>query len=95
MRDSNDKLTTRLRRPRKDRRGFDLIGDGLPLGLLWFEGPDAIADAVNYTKFYSLSQYCLPPEITTCYPRSVNRNIFYIIGVIVVIVIVLKVLHVF
>ena len=30
-----------------------------------------------------------------CYERSVNRNIFYIIGVIVVIVIVLKVLHVF
>jgi hypothetical protein len=40
--------------------------------------------------------YCLPPGIATCYPRSVNRNsIFYIIGVIVVIVIVLKVLHVF
>ena len=38
---------------------------------------------------------CLPPEIATCYPRSVNRNIFYIIGVIVVIVIVLKVLGVF
>jgi hypothetical protein len=37
----------------------------------------------------------LPPEIATCYPRSVNRNIFYIIGVIVVIVIVLKVLGVF
>jgi hypothetical protein len=37
--------------------------------------------------------YCLPPGIATCYPRSVNRNIFYIIGVIVVIV--LKVLHVF
>jgi hypothetical protein len=30
-----------------------------------------------------------------CYPRSVSRNIFYIIGVIVVIVIVLKVLGVF
>ena len=29
------------------------------------------------------------------YSLSVNRNIFYIIGVIVVIVIVLKVLHVF
>ncbi len=40
-------------------------------------------------------KYCLPPGIATCYPRSVNRNIFYIIGVIVVIVIVLKVLHVF
>jgi hypothetical protein len=39
--------------------------------------------------------YCLPPGIAACYPRSVNRNIFYIIGVIVVIVIVLKVLHVF
>jgi hypothetical protein len=39
--------------------------------------------------------YCLPPGIATCYPRSVNRNIFYIIGVIVVIVIVLKVLGVF
>jgi hypothetical protein len=38
---------------------------------------------------------CLPPGMPTCYPRSVNRNIFYIIGVIVVIVIVLKVLHVF
>jgi hypothetical protein len=42
-------------RPRKDRRGFELIGDRLPLGLLWFEGPDALADAVIYAKFYSRS----------------------------------------
>jgi len=42
-------------RPRKDRPGFDLIGDRLPLGLLWFEGPDAIVDAVIYAKFYSRS----------------------------------------
>jgi len=42
-------------RPRKDRRGFDLISDRLPLGLLWFEGPDAIVDAVNYAKFCSRS----------------------------------------
>ena len=42
-------------RPRKDRRGFDLIGDRLPLGLLWFEGPDALVDAVIYAKFYSRS----------------------------------------
>jgi hypothetical protein len=40
-------------RPRKDRRGFDLIGDRLPLGFLWFQGPDAIVDAVNYAKFCS------------------------------------------
>jgi hypothetical protein len=39
--------------------------------------------------------YCLPSGMATCYPRAVNRNIFYIIGVIVVIVIVLKVLGVF
>jgi hypothetical protein len=39
--------------------------------------------------------YCLSPEMATCYPRSVSRNIFYIIGVIVVIIIVLKVLGVF
>jgi hypothetical protein len=43
-------------RPRKDRRGFDLIGDQLALGLLWFEGPDAIVDAVSYAKFFSRSQ---------------------------------------
>jgi hypothetical protein len=42
-------------RPRKDRRGFDLIGDRLPLGLVWFEGPDAISDAFNYAKFCSRS----------------------------------------
>jgi hypothetical protein len=43
-------------RPRKDRRGFDLIGDPLPLGLLWFEGPDAIVDAVSYAMFFSRPQ---------------------------------------
>jgi hypothetical protein len=42
-------------RPRKDRRGFDLIGDRLPLGLLWFEGPDAMGDAVNYARVFSRS----------------------------------------
>jgi hypothetical protein len=43
-------------RPRKDRRGFDLISDRLPLGLLWFEGPDAFGEAVRYAKFFSRSQ---------------------------------------
>ena len=42
-------------RPRKDRRGFDLLGNRLPLGLLWFEGADALVDAVTYTKLYSRS----------------------------------------
>ena len=48
------------------------------------------------SSFFLVAQTkCLPPGIATCYPRSVNRNIFYIIGVIVVIVIVLKVLRLF
>ena len=42
-------------RPREDRRGYDLISDRLPLGLLWFEGPDALVDALIYAKFYSSS----------------------------------------
>jgi hypothetical protein len=40
-------------RPRKDRRGIDLISERLPLGVLWFEGADAIEDAVNYAKRFS------------------------------------------
>jgi hypothetical protein len=30
-------------RPRKDRRGVDLISDALPFGRLWYRGPDAIS----------------------------------------------------
>ena len=47
-------------RARKDRRGIDLIGERLPLGVLWFKGPDAIKDAVNYAKSCS---YPHPPII--------------------------------
>ena len=35
-------------RPRRDRRGFDLISDALPFGGLWYTKPD---DAVSYAKF--------------------------------------------
>jgi hypothetical protein len=42
-------------RPREDCRGLNLIGDCLPLGLLWFEGPEAISDAVTYARFFSRS----------------------------------------
>ena len=55
------------------------------------EAPPGVEEDRNHTR----QLYSLPQGIATCYPRSVNRNIFYIIGVIVVIVIVLKVLHVF
>jgi hypothetical protein len=41
-------------RPRKDRRGFDLISDALPFGRLWYARAE---DAIGYAKFYSRSHH--------------------------------------
>ena len=35
-------------RPRRDKRGFDLISDALPFGRLWYGEPDAVASAIDY-----------------------------------------------
>ena len=40
-------------RPRKDKRGVDLISDVLPFGRLWYDEPNAISNAVGYAQFYS------------------------------------------
>ena len=42
-------------RPRKDKRGVDLISDVLPFGRLWYAGLNAISNAVDYAEFYSRS----------------------------------------
>ena len=42
-------------RPRKDKRGVDLISDALPFCRLWYSEPDAISNAINYAKFFSRS----------------------------------------
>ena len=42
-------------RPRKDHRGVDLISDALPFGRLWYAKPNAISNAIGYTKFFSRS----------------------------------------
>jgi hypothetical protein len=42
-------------RPRKDKRGVDLISDVLPFGRLWYGEPDAASNAINYAKFFSRS----------------------------------------
>jgi len=42
-------------RPRKDRRGVDLISDALPFGRLWYGEPDAVSNAVDYAKHRSRS----------------------------------------
>jgi hypothetical protein len=39
--------------PRKDHRGVDLISHALPFGRLWYAGPNATSNAVDYAKFYS------------------------------------------
>jgi hypothetical protein len=39
-------------RPRKDKRGVDLISDKLPFGALWYTKTD---DAIAYAKFRSRS----------------------------------------
>jgi hypothetical protein len=43
-------------RPRKDRDGFDLIGDRLRFGPIWYAGPDAVRYAVSYAKYCSCSR---------------------------------------
>jgi hypothetical protein len=42
-------------RPRKDKRGVDLISDVLPFGRLWYGEPNAIGNAIGYAKFFSRS----------------------------------------
>jgi hypothetical protein len=42
-------------RPRKDKRGVDLISDVLPFGRLWYGGRNAISNAIGYAVHDSRS----------------------------------------
>ena len=42
-------------RPRKDKRGVDLISDVLPFGRLWYDGPNAVTNATGYAMHDSRS----------------------------------------
>ena len=46
-------------RPRKDKRGVDLISDALPFGRLCYGERNAIENAIGYAQFYSRSQHAL------------------------------------
>ena len=46
-------------RPRKDRRGVDLISDALPFGRLWYDGPNAVGNAIGYAEHYSRSYHAV------------------------------------
>ena len=43
-------------RPRKDKRGVDLVSDALPFRRLWYGEPNAIENAVGYAHFYSRAE---------------------------------------
>jgi hypothetical protein len=42
-------------RPRKDKRAMDLISAAIPFGRLWYGGPNAASNSIDYAKFYSRS----------------------------------------
>jgi len=42
-------------RPRNDIRGVDLISDVLPFGRFWYDGLNAVSNAIGYTSQYSRS----------------------------------------
>jgi hypothetical protein len=42
-------------RPRKDKRGVDLISDALPFGRLSYAGANAVANAIGYAEHRSRS----------------------------------------
>ena len=46
-------------RPRKDKRGVDLISDVLPFGRLWYGEPNFVANAIGYAQRYSRSHHAV------------------------------------
>jgi len=42
-------------RPRRDKRGVDLISDVLLFGRLWYGEPNAVNNAIGYAEHYSRS----------------------------------------
>src|SRR4029453_1693919 len=57
-------------RPRKDKRGVDLISDMLPFGRLWYGEPNAASNAIGCAKFYSRSH----DAVIRVYDASGNVN---------------------
>jgi hypothetical protein len=37
-------------RPRRDKRGVDLISDALPFRRLWYDGPNAVSNAMHRSR---------------------------------------------
>jgi hypothetical protein len=37
---------------RTDYRGIDLVADVLPFGRLWYDGPNAVENAIGYAEHF-------------------------------------------
>ena len=72
---SNDQHVYEVR-PRKDKRGADLISDVLPFGRLLYGEPNAIENAIGYAQFYSRA-HC---AVIRVYDSTGNQNIPRIAG---------------
>jgi hypothetical protein len=55
-------------RPRKHKRGVDLISDALPFGRLLYGGPNAASNAIGYAKHRSRSH----DTVIRVYDEGVN-----------------------
>src|SRR5262249_61360901 len=49
-------------RPRKDRRGVDLISNVLPFGRLWYGEPSAVGNAIGYAMHRRRSHDAVIPS---------------------------------
>jgi hypothetical protein len=59
-------------RPRTDHRGVHLISDVLPFGRLWYDGPNAIENAIGYAEHRSRSHDAVIRvyvKAGNCHPR--------------------------
>jgi hypothetical protein len=72
-------------RPRKDKRGVDLISDVLPFGRLWYGEPNAINNAIGYAQHHSRSHHAVirvydagkiqsrhPPQAPTGFAENIS-----------------------
>jgi hypothetical protein len=50
-------------RPRKEKRGADLISDALPFGRLWYGEPNAVSNAVELRKVSQPLARCCGPRL--------------------------------
>jgi hypothetical protein len=62
-------------RSRKIHRGVDLISDALPFGGLWYTGPDAVANAIDYAKHRSRSHKAVIRVYDECAEKLQNSAV--------------------